>query len=51
MTLHVPLKMFLSFETALATRLLALELHLLNDRWKVLQGHILTRGLLPDHLP
>lgn len=36
--LHVPLEMFLALETTLAARLLALELHLLNDRRQVLEA-------------
>lgn len=49
--LHVSLQMLLPLEATLATGLLALELDLLDNRWKVLQTQALLRRLLPSNFP
>lgn len=43
---HVALEMFLALETSLATGLLALELHLLDDGRQVLKTEVRTKELL-----
>lgn len=46
MALHVALQMLLALETTLATRLLALELDLLDDGWQVLEAQVGAHKLL-----
>jgi len=46
MALHVALEVFLALEATLATRLLALELDLLDDRGQVLQTQVGAQQLL-----
>lgn len=44
--LHMPLEVLLALEPALAARLLAFELNLLDDRRQVVQGKAVLRRLL-----